>query len=74
MSRNSNCPKLKAIYTKYCKILNKVTKEAKRQHYGRLVTKSYNKIKAMRNIVEKERGRAHSTEQMSSLLVNNKIK
>jgi hypothetical protein len=53
MSRNSNYPKLKAFYSKYCKILNKVLKEAKGQYYGSLVTKFYNEIKTTWNIVKK---------------------
>jgi ribosomal protein L33 len=34
---NSNDPKAKAHYTKYCQILKKVIKEAKKLHYGRLI-------------------------------------
>jgi hypothetical protein len=44
-SRNSIDPHTKAFLVKYCKILNKVIKEAKKQHYSRLTAKSDNKIK-----------------------------
>jgi hypothetical protein len=43
-SRRSNNPHMRAYYNKYCKILGRVIKEAKRQHYSRLIEKS-DKIK-----------------------------
>jgi hypothetical protein len=39
-SRNSNDPIQELFYIKYCKILNNVIKEAKKQHYSRLIAKS----------------------------------
>jgi hypothetical protein len=44
-TNNSNDPKSNAHYIKYCRILKKAIKEAKKKHYGRLITKSSNKIK-----------------------------
>jgi hypothetical protein len=44
-SRDSNDGIIKAFYIKYCKILNKVTQEAKKQHYNRLIAKSDDKRK-----------------------------
>ena len=35
----SNDPQAKAHYIKYCKILRKFIKEAKKQHYSRLTEK-----------------------------------
>ena len=35
----------KAHYTKYCKIVRKFIKEAKKQHYNRRIAKSNNKNK-----------------------------
>jgi hypothetical protein len=69
--RNSNDPNTRAFYIKYCKILNNVIKEAKKQHYCRLIVKSDNKIKTMWNIVKRETGKIHLSEQMLSLLINN---
>jgi hypothetical protein len=43
-SRDNNDAVIKVFYIKYCKILNKVIQEAKKQHYNRLIAKS-NKIK-----------------------------
>jgi hypothetical protein len=57
---NSNNPQAKARYTKYCKILSKVTEEAKKQHISGLRAKSNNKIKTTWNIINKETG--HSVE------------
>jgi hypothetical protein len=69
--RNSNDPNTRAFYIKYCKILNNVIKEAKKQHYCRLIAKSDNKIKTTWNIVKRETGKIHLAEQMPSLLINN---
>jgi hypothetical protein len=44
-SRNNSDPHTKAFYVTYCKILNKVIKEAKKYHYSRLREKSDNKMK-----------------------------
>jgi hypothetical protein len=49
-SRNSNDPNTRAFYIKYYKILNNVIKEAKMEHYSRLIAKSDNKIKTTWNI------------------------
>ena len=38
-TKNSNDPKEKGYYIKYCKILRIVKKEARKQHYTRLRTK-----------------------------------
>jgi hypothetical protein len=38
---------------KYCKILDKVIQQAKRQHYNGLIAKSDDKIKATWNIYNK---------------------
>jgi hypothetical protein len=69
-SRSSNNPHRRAYYNKYCKILSRVIKEAKRQHYCRLIAKSDNKIKTTWNIIKCESGKLHLTEQISSVLSN----
>jgi len=69
-TKNSNDPKAKAHYIKYCTVLRKVRKEAKKQHYSRLGGKSHDKIKATRNTIKKERVKVHSVEQVPILLVN----
>jgi hypothetical protein len=53
--KNSNDPKAKAHYIKYCRILRKVIKEAKKQHYTRLIAKSSNKVKTTWNVIKKKR-------------------
>ena len=68
--KNSNDPKAKAHYIKYCKILGKLIKEAKKQHYFTLKAKSDNQIKTTWNIIKKETGRVDSVEQVPTLLVN----
>jgi hypothetical protein len=46
-------------------------KEAKKQHYSRVVAKSNNKITTW-NIIKKLTGKVHSVEQLLTLLVNDK--
>jgi len=70
-TKDSKDPKAKAHYIKYCKILSKFIKEAKKQHCSRLIAKSNNKIKTTWNIIKKEIGKVHSVEYVSTLLVNN---
>jgi hypothetical protein len=62
-SRSSNNPHMRAYYIKYCKILNRVIIEAKRQHYCRLIEKS-DKIKTTWNMIKHETGKLHWTEQI----------
>jgi hypothetical protein len=50
-------------FIKYCKILNNVINEAKKQHYSRLTAKSDNKIKTTWNIIKRETGKMHLSEQ-----------
>ena len=69
-SKNNNDPKPKAHYIKYCEILRKLIKEAKKQHYFRLIAKSNNKVKTTWNIIKKETGKVHSMEQVPHLTVN----
>jgi hypothetical protein len=66
-TKNSN--DAKAHYIKYCKILQRVLKLAKKQHYSSLVAKSNNKIKTTWNIIKKEGGEVHSVDQVPSLPV-----
>jgi hypothetical protein len=70
-SRNSNDPNTRAFYNEYCKILHNVIKEAKKQHYSTLIAKSDNKVRTTWNIIKREMGKLHLTEQTPSLLTNN---
>ena len=70
-TKKNNDPKYKAHYITYCRILKKVIKEAKKQHYDRLIAKSNNEIKTTWNIIMKETGKVHSMKQVPSLLMNN---
>jgi len=67
-TKNSNDPKAK--YIKYCEILRKAIKEAKKQHYSRLIIKSNNKINTTWNITKKETGNVRSVKHVPTLLVN----
>jgi hypothetical protein len=69
-SKSSNKPHMRIYYNKYCKILSRVIKEPKRQHYCRLRAKSDNKIKTTWNIIKFQSGKLHLTEQIPSDLIN----
>jgi hypothetical protein len=69
-TKNSNDPKAKVKYIKYCKIPRKVLKYAKKQHCSRLIVKSNNKINTTLNITKKETGNVRSVEHVPTLLVN----
>jgi hypothetical protein len=68
-SKNSSNPKAKAHYTKHCKILRKVIKDAKKQHYTGLMIKPINRIKSTWYIIKKETGTVHSVEQVPTLVL-----
>jgi hypothetical protein len=68
-SRSSFNPNTRAFYIKYCKIVNRVIKEARKQHYCRLIAKSDSKIKTW-NIIKHKTGKLHLTEQIPPLLIN----
>jgi hypothetical protein len=70
-TKNSNDPKAKAHYINYCRVLKKVLRIPKKQHYSRLTAKSSNKVKTTWNIIKKETRKAHPTEQVPSVVVNN---
>jgi hypothetical protein len=69
--RNSSDQNTRAFYIKYCKILNNVTKKAKKQHYSRLIAKSDNKIKTTWDRVKRETGKVHLTTQIPSPFIDN---
>ncbi|GFG38826.1 hypothetical protein Cfor_11239 [Coptotermes formosanus] len=72
LTNYSKDPVRNAHYNTYCKIVRKVIREAKKQHYSRLIAQSNNKIKTTWNIIKKETGKVHPAEQIPSLLVDNK--
>jgi hypothetical protein len=61
---------MRAHCIKYCKILSRVIKEAKGQHYSTSIAKSDYQIKTTWNVIKHETGKLHLTEQISSLLIN----
>jgi hypothetical protein len=65
-NRDSNDAIIKEFYIKYCKMIIKVTQEAKRQH-DRLIAKSQNINNMEYN--ENEIGKRHVTEQLYCLLI-----
>jgi hypothetical protein len=60
---------MRANYIKYCKIMSRVIKEAKRQYSCRLIAKSDNQIKTTWDVMKRK---LHLTEQIPSLLMKGK--
>jgi hypothetical protein len=54
LTKVNNSITLKQFYTKYCKILSNVIKEAKRHKYNELIMKSHNKVKTIWKIIKAE--------------------
>ena len=69
--RQDDDPHFKLYYKKYCKVLTKVIKEAKKVHYDNKISKSYNKIKTTWSIIKKETGSKTQTDEPQSPKVNN---
>jgi hypothetical protein len=61
-TKKSNGPEAKAHCIKYSKTLRNVIKEAKKQHYRRLLAKSHNKVKTTWNIIKQQTRKVHSVE------------
>jgi hypothetical protein len=60
-------PKAKGNYIKYCETLRKVIKEAKKQHYSRIIAKYGNKIKTTWNIIQKKDNKSTISGTVSNL-------
>jgi len=67
LTKNSNDPKAKVHFIKYCKIVRNVIKEAKKKHYIRRIAKSNNRIKTTWNNIKKETRKVHSLELVPTL-------
>jgi hypothetical protein len=61
-SRDNNDAVIRAFYSKYCKILNKVIQDAKKQHYSRFIAKSNNKVKTTWNLIKQKTGKMYIAE------------
>jgi hypothetical protein len=69
--RYDNDPQFKLYYVKYCKVLAKVIKEAKKANYDSTILKSHNKIKTTWSIVKKETGYKIYKDEPQALKINN---
>jgi hypothetical protein len=57
LTKNSDDPKVTALYMKCCDILRKVIKEAKQRHYSTLIAKSNNRRNSLWNIQGRRHGK-----------------
>jgi len=57
LTRVSNNYNLKLNYKKYCSILTKVIRSAKKLHYNNIITHSKNKMRSTWQIIHKEMGK-----------------
>ena len=69
LNRSLNNPVLKQYYKKYCNILVKVIREAKRMTFSTRISKSHNKTKTTWNIVNELLGKQHSSNDIQQLTV-----
>ena len=65
--------KKKDYYKKYCTILKKVIKEAKKLYYNTLIKTSVNKIKTTWNIVRENTGKIQDLNGISEINLGNEI-
>ena len=70
--RKSNNSELRNYYKKYCKILSKVIKEAKKLKYDNKIQNSKNKNKTIWDIVKLETNKGPSNEKICTLKVDGK--
>jgi hypothetical protein len=74
-SRNSNNYLIKVYYKRYCNILRKVIREARKKYYNHLISSSDNKIKTTWKIIGTESGKNITNEHLPHNFIagNNKI-
>jgi hypothetical protein len=71
-SRNSDNPTASKFYKDYCKILNRVIKEAKRLHYNKLISHSKNRTKQIWDVINLETRRKIKNESINCLKVDDR--
>jgi hypothetical protein len=71
--RNTNNPPKKDYYKKYCTILKKVIKEAKKLYYNTLIKTSANKTKTTWNIIRENTGKIQDLNGTSERNLENEI-
>jgi exonuclease III len=66
-----NNQRLTLYYKKYCTILTKVIRTAKKLHYNKIILRSNNKMKSTWRIINGERGTSQSDPSATRLVQNN---
>ena len=74
LCKETNNSKIKNHYKTYCKILSKVIKVAKRQHFNNLIKCSKNKTKTMWNIVKAQTNTRVSKDKLPLTIEGKSIK
>jgi len=72
--KDTNNSKIKNHYKTYCKILSKIIKMAKRQHFNNHIKCSKNKSKTMWNIVKAETNTRVSKDKLPLTIEGKSIK
>jgi hypothetical protein len=67
LSKNTDDFQVKNYYKRYCSISRKVIREAKKLHYNTQIKNSVNKVKTICNIIKKNTGRTHISENIFDL-------
>jgi hypothetical protein len=71
-TRISNNHKLKTYYKKYCSVLTKIIRSAKKLHYNNIIARSKNKMKSTWQIIHKEMGKPQPETFITKLETPNK--
>jgi hypothetical protein len=71
--RITSDPQKKYYYKKYCTILKKVIKQAKKLYYNTLIKTSVNKIKTTWNITRENTGKIQDLNGISEINLENEI-
>ena len=69
----SNNHNLKLYYKKYCLVLTRVIRNAKKLHYNNIILRSKNKIKSTWKIINSEKGITHQNTSIPLLELDDKL-
>jgi hypothetical protein len=67
--KKSSDDRLKLYYKRYCTILTRVIREAKKLHYHKLISNSENKIQSTWKIIKKETAKNQATDNITEIQV-----
>ena len=70
LCRTRNDPALTQFYKKYCSVLTKVIRNAKKLHYNNIILRAKNKMKSTWKIINREKGTKHQDTTVNTLTID----